>query len=167
MGAEKMTTTSNTASTGVFNAPARNADIINFRSTPRATLSEPVVTWEKPVRDRLDRICALQEGWDGYRGKPTRFVVADFAFRLLRAICKPHTPAPFIAPLPSGGLQVEWHTAQVQIELTVRAPFQVEAWLAEPHVDDEGTEIALTSDFTDVLPWVQKLGGQLANQSAA
>jgi hypothetical protein len=117
------------------------------------------ITWEKPVRDRLNHICALPTGWDGYKGQPTRFVVAEFAVQVLRRVCKPDTPAPAIVPLPSGGLQIEWHTDNATIELIVRAHGCVEAWAANPAVqDDEGQEWLLSSDFTVLRPWVDRVG---------
>jgi hypothetical protein len=162
--------TSTTVSVSLFSAGvgrARSADIINLPPPPRATLSEPEVTWAKAVRDRLNHICALPAGWDGYRGRPTRFDVAQFAVQLLRRVCKPHTPAPDIVPLPSGGLQIEWHAPNATIELTIRAPLQVEAWVADPQAQDEEIEFPLTNDFTPILPWVHKLGDPIADQSAA
>jgi hypothetical protein len=157
-------------SVGVFSqeTPGRSADVIRIRPSSRVTLSEPQVTWAKSVGERLNHICALPVGWDGYRGRPTQFLIADFAFQLLRYVCKPHTVAPVIVPLPSGGLQIEWHTENASIELTIRERFKVDAWVADPRQpDDEGTEWSLTNDFTVILPWVQRVGEQGANDAAA
>jgi hypothetical protein len=159
-----------TISVGVFSAPAaraRSADIVNLPPPSRVTLSEPEVTWAKAVRERLNHICALPVGWDGYGGRPTRFDAAEFAVQLLRRVCRPHTPAPAIVPLPSGGLQIEWHTSIATIELMIRAPYQVEAWVADPHVEDDGTEMLLSTDFTVIRTWVHKVGETIADQSAA
>ena len=159
--------TGTTVSVGVFSSRegrARSADVVNLPLPSRATLSEPEVTWAKAVRERLNHVCALPVGWDGYRGHPTRFDVAEFAIQLLRRLCKPHTPAPSIVPLPSGGLQIEWHTPNAEIELMIRAPLQVEAWVADPRAQDDGIEFPpLTADFTQILPWVQKLGKSIAD----
>jgi hypothetical protein len=152
---------------GWRDTPAQPANIITLSTPSRLTLSEPDVTWAKAVRDRLNHICGLPTGWDGYRGVPTRFDVAEFAIQLLRRLCKPHTPAPAIVPLPSGGLQIEWHSESVRIELTIRAPYQVEAWVADPRGGDDGTEMALTTDFTVIVPWVYRVGGAIADQAAA
>jgi hypothetical protein len=157
-----------TISVGVFSAGrTRSADIINFPPPSRVTLSEPEVTWAEAVRDRLNHICALPVGWDGYRGRPTRFDVAEFAVQLLRRVCKPHTATPAIVPLPSGGLQIEWHTGNVTIELIIRAPYRVEAWVSDPLAQGDGIELLLSTDFTVIVPWVQKVGEQIADQSAA
>jgi hypothetical protein len=134
-------------------------NVVGFpTNSVRATLTQPQVTWAEEVTSRLNHVCALPTGWDGYRGQPTRFEVAKFAIALLQRVCKPHTPAPAIVPLPSGGLQIEWHHDDAQIELTIRAPYNVEVWMADPHTDPNGDEIHLTTDFTSILPFIRKLG---------
>ena len=135
------------------------ANVVGFPANfARATLTQPQITWADEVTARLNHICALSPGWDGYRGRSTRFDVAEFAISLLRRVCKPHTPAPVIIPLPSGGLQIEWHHDEAQIELTIRAPYNVEVWTADPHADPDGQEVHLTTDFTSILPIIHKLG---------
>jgi hypothetical protein len=138
----------------------QDADVVGFPTdSARATMNQPqVVTWAKEVTERLNHICALPPGWDGYRGRPTRFDVAQFAISLLRRISQPHTPAPVIIPLSSGGLQIEWHHDEAQIELIIRAPYNVEVWTADPHADPDGQEVHLTTDFTSILPIIHKLG---------
>jgi hypothetical protein len=137
----------------------QGADVVGFpTNSVRATLTQPQVTWAEEVASRLNHVCALRPGWDGYRGLPTCFDVAEFASALLQRVCKPHTPAPAIVPLPSGGLQIEWHHRDAQIELSIRAPYDVEVWMADPRTDPEGEEAHLTNDFTSILPFIHKLG---------
>jgi hypothetical protein len=137
----------------------QGADVVGFpTNSVRATLTQPQVTWAEEVTSRLNHVCALPPGWDGYHGRPTRFDVAEFAIALLRRVCKPHTPAPVIIPLPSGGLQIEWHHGEAQIELSIRAPYNVDVWMADPPTGPEGEEAHLTTDFTSILPFIYKLG---------
>jgi len=135
----------------------RRSDGIPQLPRQRATLSEPQVTWGAPVRDRLNEICALRKSWDGYRAVPTKWDTAHFAFELLRMICKPTTPAPSIVPLPSGGLQIEWHNSSGDFQLLVEAPYKVTAWSASLDPEDDGVEIDLTSDYSPVLEWFDRL----------
>jgi hypothetical protein len=149
-------------------ARTRISEVVGFPFNPvRVTLSEPQVTWADEVRARLNHVCSLPVGWDGYHGRPTRFDAAEFALRLLQRVCKPHTPAPFIVPLPCGGLQIEWHEKSAIIELGIRAPMEVDAFVADPSLSDDGEERSLTVDFSFILPWVHKLGGSIENKSAA
>jgi hypothetical protein len=122
-------------------------------------MSERRARWAVAVASKLAEVRALPTGWDGYRGIATRNDVAIFVLRLLGAIARPDTPAPSLVPLPSGGLQLEWHTDTADIELKVVAPFSVEAWVCDPQVDDdEGETRSLSLDYTYLDPWIKKLG---------
>jgi len=124
----------------------------------RIALTDPQHAWVEPVKQRLGHICALPVAWDGYRGRPTRFDIAYFAFELLKRVCKASTPAPSIVPLPSGGLQVEWHQDDLDIELTIQTPNTVEVWIGHVGNGEEETEQSLTSNFIFLDPWIAKLG---------
>jgi hypothetical protein len=135
----------------------RSGKVFQFPPAQRVTLSDPQLEWVEPVINRLNEICGLQVGWDGYRGCPTRFDVARFSFNLLQSICTPDTPAPSIVPLSSGGLQIEWSTEEAEIELTVYAPYSVHAWGTSPSLEGP-LEEPLTTDYSLIIPLVQKLG---------
>lgn len=139
--------------------PVRDRKIVDLPNhRDRATMTELYFEWTSPVECRLNEICALPFGWDGYRGRPTRWDTASFTYALLRRICRPTTPAPDIVPLPSGGLQIEWHTSTSDVQFIVYAPYKVQAWKASVDPDDEGVEFPLTNDYTEVLPWIDALG---------
>ena len=128
------------------------------KASQRVTLSEEGAHWADAVNAKLTDLCRLQVGWDGYRGVATRQDVARFAFRMLSVVLKPSTPAPSIVPLSSGGLQLEWHTDNADIELKILAPFAVEAWVSDPQLDGEGETLPLVQDYTYLNRWIQKLG---------
>jgi hypothetical protein len=88
---------------------------------------------------------------------PTRFDIAYFAFELLKRVCRASTPAPSIAPLPSGGLQIEWHQDDIDIELAIQTPNTVDVWIGNLGNGEE-TELALTNNFIFLDPWIAKLG---------
>jgi hypothetical protein len=121
----------------------------------RAAISEIEKKWPAAVKQRLEDLIRLPEGWDGYKGLPVSFDNAMFAYRMLESICLPETPAPQIVPGSSGDLQIEWHTNQGSIELWVRGPNNVHAWSSTD--DEDGLELDLTNDFSDVFKWVSKL----------
>jgi hypothetical protein len=123
----------------------------------RIALTDPQHAWVEPVKRRLVHICALAVGWDGYRGMPTRFDIAYFAFELLKRVCRASTPAPSIVPLPSGGLQIEWHQDAIDIELAIQTPNTVDVWIGDPGNGEE-TELSLTNNLVFLDPWIAKLG---------
>ena len=145
-----------TTATTMDRAPA---EVFAFSPRDWVTLTRPTFSDWISTAKLLERFCnELQPGWDGYRGQPTRFDVANFAYALLRSISRSSTPQPSLIPLSSGGLQIEWHTDQAEIEMTIRAPLDVDVWVAEPDRMDEGIVTHLSTDYTFIVPWVQRLG---------
>jgi hypothetical protein len=136
---------------------SQTSEIVQLPPRQRVTLSEPQFRWRAPVIGRLNEILALPPGWDGYRGRRVSFEIASFTLFMLQNLCAPDTPVPSVVPLSSGGLQVEWHTERAEIELTVYAPYNVQAWAADPALGDE-IERHLTTEYSFILPWIQKLG---------
>lgn len=125
-----------------------------FSSGQRTTIWETSSQWADIVKQRLEELIRLEEGWDGYTAFPVSFDNAMFAFRMLESICRRDTSPPQIVPGPSGDLQIEWHTHQGDIELWVRGPNKVHAWRTSNDGQDS-EEIELTNDFAVVSEWVK------------
>jgi hypothetical protein len=113
--------------------------------------------WRAQVVDRLNHLCCLPVGWNGYGAGPVNFQTADFALRVLDSVCSADTPAPSIVPGPSGDLQIEWHLETGDIELHIRAPYDVHAWCETAETGQTGQEVQLTIDFTAVAQWIKGL----------
>ncbi|MGI8857570.1 MAG: hypothetical protein ACR2JW_17690 [Thermomicrobiales bacterium] len=74
---------------------------------------------------RLDEFATLPPGWDTYDAQPIAARALDEARRLLAAvgrrlngramIARPF----FVAPLPYGGVQIEWRRAENEIEVEI------------------------------------------------
>ncbi len=114
---------------------------------------EEAPAWAVYAKRRFDEVCALEEGWDGYRGRRVKWQTADFTFRMLQSICAWDAPVPQIVPGSSGTLQVEWHLPHQTIELLVRAPYEVEAWREGDDLAEE--EVELSRDFRLVIGWLE------------
>ena len=125
-------------------------------SSARVVVSSPRRDWSREVTCKLNELTALRRGWDGHRAKPVSFDTAHFALKMLESICREEAPAPQIVPGTGGDLQIEWHTDHGDLELHVLSPNNVRAWFA-PIDDAEGSETALTNDFTEVARWVHEL----------
>ena len=114
-------------------------------------------SWREPVTKRLNELVKLQQGWDGYRGVAVTFENAFFAIEVLKVCCGLNTPTPQIVPGVSGDLQIEWHLENGDIELHIRAPYDVQAWHTDMNSGSEGKEILLTNDFAAVATWIKIL----------
>lgn len=136
----------------------KTAELVQFSNQNYITV-EHSIDWMEKAQQRLNHLCSLRNGWDGYRGRPTRIDVGYFAIQLLQMIASCATPEPSIVPLSSGGLQIEWHLEHIEIEITIRAPSDVTVWMYESNGDEDGMELPhLTNDFTNLMPYIKKLG---------
>lgn len=131
-------------------------------------LNEPYFEWWQEIIRRLDELCKLEPGWDGYAAPPVSFSNAYFAASVLASACPPDAPKPEIVPGTDGDLQIEWHTCLADIELDIHAPYEVHAWRLGPTTAIEGEEHKLTSDFRTVARWLAEISGsEGAPRSAA
>ncbi len=110
---------------------------------------------------------ALPVGWDGYRAKPVNYLTVDFAMRMLESICPSETSVPHLIPGVDGDLQIEWHTAEEDIELHVRQPNSVHAWRRTAATGEDGEEVELSFVFWPIIPWIKELNEATANADSA
>lgn len=154
------------SSTAAFNDLPPPTNVLELRSaSTRVVVTEPVRGWLEGVKARFNELVQMRNGWDGYQGVPVKFVNANFALRMLEAVCDADAPAPQIVPGPNGDLQIEWHTNTADIELHVRAPNNVHAWRSVRGSLDE--ERLLSNDFTAVSGWIDQLAEPLIAPGAA
>ncbi|WP_294534623.1 hypothetical protein [uncultured Rhodoblastus sp.] len=117
---------------------------------------------------RLGELCKLEDGWDGYCAPAVSFFNATFALNMLGSACPMDAPAPQIVPGPDGDLQIEWHTAAMDIELHVIGPYDVHAWRLSATAAEDGEEFHLTNDFTIVAGWLAEMSeAAIAARSSA
>jgi hypothetical protein len=103
-------------------------------------------SWHQDIVDTLCRYLALPPNWDSYGGKPLRHDAGMFTLQVLNSVLGPSIPAPHIVPIPDGGVQVEWHQNQLDIELYIAAPYVCE--LTVNDLESGETKVfVLTSDF--------------------
>lgn len=118
---------------------------------------EPPARWREAVVARLNDLCRLPVGWNGYGAGPVEFGTALFALQMLECACPANAPAPSIVPGADGDLQVEWHLGTADIELHVRAPNDVEAWRETTGTGAEGEHLKPTVDFSAIARWLSDL----------
>ncbi len=89
---------------------------------PSATLAGQPAEWVPEVLSRLRALAVLDEGWDGHSALRISPTIVEIAMQLLRRVMLRDTPAPEIVPTVRGGLQLEWHVTDVDVELEVVSP---------------------------------------------
>ncbi len=144
------------------------ANVVSHSAFSSRRISTPPHDYLKSVIDRLDELCRLEAGWDGYVAPPVSFSNAYFALSMLASAWPPDAPTPQIVPGSSGDLQVEWHSDTTDIELHVRGPNDVRAWRLIQGGDEDGEELHLTTDFKVVAGWLAEFSeASFAARSAA
>lgn len=117
-------------------APNRTAPDIGGNSGTRATLQP----WSAEFRKSLEPLRALQAGWAGpgseaIDNKIFYRVEQYLALALART---PNPKLPYVVPTNCGGLQIEWHQEQIELEVLFEPSGSISA-LLEDH--DQALEI--------------------------
>ncbi|HEX7048917.1 MAG TPA: hypothetical protein VF188_01795 [Longimicrobiales bacterium] len=105
---------------------------------------------------RLARLLELEPDWDSYGARAVSIAAADTALVLLLGLAGPETPAPHIVPTPAGGVQIEWHTPRLDLEVEIRSPTRVFVGYEFSDTGEEG-EFPVTSDFRHLADLVSGL----------
>jgi hypothetical protein len=79
------------------------------------------------TEDAITKAMCLPDGWDSYDGVATTTEAATAALRFLKVIDTP----PAVVPCSDGGIQLEWHTGGLDIEVAFGTDGTIEFWAAE------------------------------------
>jgi hypothetical protein len=103
---------------------------VNTRSAdPWAEQISP--SWVDTFMERLDAVSDLRAGWDGASAPAITDEAVAGAVSVINEVMGSDTPAPSIVPTSDGGLQLEWHHADHEVELYVDRDGIATAWLRE------------------------------------
>ncbi len=75
-----------------------------------------------PVLHRLHVLSQLEDGWDAQKALRVSHSNIDIALQVLLGVMQKGTPIPALVPTVRGGLQIEWHVQDVDIELEIASP---------------------------------------------
>ena len=99
------------------------------RTSSRAGIVGQAPDWLPEARRQIGDLLALAPGWDSYSARQISGAAGARAFELLEQQTQRDTPRPSIVPMSRGGIQIEWHLRNLNIEITVQAEGSpVEVW---------------------------------------
>lgn len=75
--------------------------------------------WVDDLLVQLSPLLQLRAGWDGGRARVTTEAAVDALIVVLSEVLDDELAQPDLFPLPDGGLQAEWHVANVDLEIEV------------------------------------------------
>lgn len=75
--------------------------------------------WLEYVGDKLNKLLSLPANWDSYGAERIDLQAAITTLQLLTRLMSEEIPLPDIVPVNNGGIQVEWHTQGIDIEIEI------------------------------------------------
>ena len=141
----------------------RAAGRVSFRATCRRRSSATAST-KYPTATNLSyvpvetvntfiKLLQLPVGWNSYNAKPIRGENLGAALSLLNRVMRPGTPAPIVVPTVRGGVQLEWHTRGINLEIAIDAADDIN-FFAE---DIRTNEVPENLDEASLAPWVDRI----------
>jgi hypothetical protein len=128
---------------------ATSQRVSNFPNFRRAFDTEPERKWQLEVQKNLLNYAKFPRGWDTYDAEPIGWDTGFFALSILNDFMRPRTPIPQIVPSTAGGVQLEWHQKDVDLELHVTGPYQCEFWFRDHRTPDQAPiSLDLTDDYS-------------------
>lgn len=104
-------------------------------------------TWLRPTAQTVIELLDLPENWDSYGARPINREIVLFALQLLCETMPTDTPAPTVIPTNRGGVQFEWHTRGIDLEIEIQSPERIYVSYEDQQSGNEW-EAELTSDLT-------------------
>lgn len=123
---------------------------------PRIVVRGRLSRWASPVLSQLFELVALEANWDSYGAPPVKNQRVVQAFNLLKSIMREDTPGPSIVPTNDGSLQLEWHTAGIDLEVLLLGDNSYNV-VFEDHQSGEEWEATLSSDLSRLVDAVSRL----------
>jgi len=136
-------------------APALRKVLIRKRGAESGPMPRSLQKSVQAVVELLD----LPAGWNSYSAKPVAPQNAIRAIRLLAELLGPETPPPAVVPTVRAGIQLEWHTKGVNIEIYIDSPENV-SFFAEQVGSDEISEGPLAGHEHGLRSWLQRICGK-------
>jgi hypothetical protein len=130
--------------------PATSADVpsrlvtVHFHRPSKAVrvvvrgFGGPLPRWFGPVVERTAELLALDPNWDSYGAAPVQPRAVESALDLLLKVMKDDTPRPAVVPANTGGVQLEWHSAILDLEVEIAVDGTTTVFYQDYERDSEG-----------------------------
>jgi len=77
-------------------------------------------SWAQPAFLKMQELVNLDPGWDSHDAVPVRSDAILAAVAILSETMASNTKTPWIVPTVHGGIQMEWHKSQVDLEIEIK-----------------------------------------------
>lgn len=118
-------------------------------------LSDDALPNDRDLR-RLRSFGALKQGWDSHNAKAIDPRTIELAVCLVRVFHRENIPLPHAVPTPVGGVQLEWETSKVGVEVELNPNGKI-LFLWENKESGEYVENEIEMDFGALMDSLHKL----------
>jgi hypothetical protein len=101
------------------------------------TLEESGPEWLPQTEEALRKLLSLPQNWNSYGARPIQPQNVDSAVQLLHQLAGQNTPQPIVVPTVRGGVQLEWHTDGIDLEIEINEPGRFQVLYEQPSKDME------------------------------
>lgn len=119
---------------------------------PRATS----FSWFSEVVKEVVELTQLSEGWDSYGGQSPSHQVASRTVRFLGTLTQHEIPRPQLTPTSRGGIQLEWHQQEMDLEVEIVSPVRARLWF-EDLTTGEMAEREFLNDFSPLAAYISSV----------
>jgi len=124
------------------------------RSSPASSAPITTAGYVQTVQTLIE-LLELPPGWNSYNASPIRKENVNFAVELLARVMRAGTPAPDVVPKVRGGVQLEWHTQGVNLEIAIDSPDEVTFFAEDIRGYEEPVEKEL--DESTLTRWIDRI----------
>ena len=116
-------------------------------------------TWLEPTVYALCSLLELEAGWDSYGGQPINPNCVKASLELASTVLRDDSPNPSVVPTSRGGIQLEWHTGGVDLEVEIVSPSRIIGFFEDQRAGTKW-EKDLTHDLRPLVEAVATLSRQ-------
>ena len=93
--------------------------------------------WLEPAIDELKALVQLPNDWNSYGARPVARWAAEETLIVLLETMDSATPQPIVVPTNRGGVQLEWHTEGIDLEIEILGSGQYSVLFEDRQSGDE------------------------------
>jgi hypothetical protein len=112
--------------------------------------------WVQTTLQTLGQLLTLPRNWDSYGSRPVDPASVWATWRLLLAMMRDDSPVPTVVPTSRGGVQIEWHTRGIDLEIEVATAQRLHVSF-EDAVAGEAWEKQVTDAARELSPCIARL----------
>lgn len=108
------------------------------------------------VLERMNELLELQPNWDSYGARCLKEQAFETALEILGTVMRPNTSPPTVVPTVEGGIQLEWHQNDIDLEVEVKPEGQVLMFRqggSQPEVSD----VDISLEFRGLVDTIDNL----------